>query len=162
MADLLVKLYALPSSAALIEKLREGGVEIKRAIGPEKQALVEWVEKKFSRAWASECDVALSALPAGCFIAVKEKQILGFACYDSTARGFFGPIGIDESARAGGLGKALLIRTLEAMREAGYGYAIVGWAGPVNFFKKTVGAAVIEGSEPGIYKNMVKAPPRAE
>jgi len=159
-ADLLVKLYDLPASAPALEKLRAEGVEIRRAIGPEKHAVVEWVGKKFSRSWASECDVALSAQPLACFIAVKEKQIVGFACYDATAKGFFGPVGVDETARAGGLGKALLLRTLEAMRDAGYGYAIVGWAGPVDFFKKTVGAVVIEGSEPGIYRNMVKAQPK--
>jgi len=159
-ADLLVKLYGLPSSAALVEKLRSEGVEIKRAIGPEKQAIADWVEKKFSRAWASECEVALSAQPASCFIAVKKEQIAGFACYDATVKGFLGPIGVDEGARAGGLGKALLIRALEAMREAGYGYAIVGWAGPADFFKKAVGAVVIEGSEPGVYANMVKAAKR--
>lgn len=160
MADLLVKLYDLPPAAPALEKLRAAGVEIKRAIGPEKHAIVEWAEKKFSRAWASECDAAISGSPSTCFIAVKDKAIIGFACYDSTSRGFFGPIGVDDSARAGGLGKGLLLRTLEAMREAGYGYAIVGWAGPVDFFKKTVGATVIEGSEPGVYKHMVKAGPR--
>jgi len=160
MADLLVKLYDLPASAQAIEKLREDGVEIKRAIGPEKQAIVEWVEKKFSRSWASECDVALSVQPATCFLAIKDKQLIGFACYDSTLKGFFGPIGVDESLHKKGLGKALLIRTLEAMRDAGYGYAAIGWAGPVEFFRKTVGATVIEGSEPGVYKNLVKAAPR--
>lgn len=160
MADLLVKLYNLPPSAPLIEKLREQGVEIKRAIGPEKQAVSDWVEKTFSRNWASECEVALSAQPAGCFLAVKDKKLVGFACYDATSKGFFGPIGVDEAARSCGAGKALLIRTLEAMREAGYGYGVIGWAGPVEFFKKTVGATVIEGSEPGVYKDMVKALPR--
>ena len=45
---------------------------------------------------------------------------------------------------------------LEAMREAGYGYAAIGWAGPIDFFKKTVGATVIPDSEPGVYKNMLK------
>ena len=160
MADLLVKLYDLPPSAQALEKLREDGVEIRRAIGPEKHAVVEWAEQKFSRAWASECDVALSAQPATCFIAIKEKRIIGFACYDSTMKGFFGPIGVDETIQKKGLGKALLIRTLEAMRDAGYGYAAIGWAGPVEFFRKTVGATVIEGSEPGVYKNLVKAGPR--
>lgn len=84
----------------------------------------------------------------------------GFACYDSTLKGFFGPIGVDDSAHKKRLGSALLIRTLEAMRDAGYGYAAIGWAGPVEFFRKTVGATVIEGSEPGVYKNLVKAGPR--
>ena len=157
MADLLVKLYALPPSGPVIEKLKAEGVEIKRAIGPEKRVVSDWAENTFSKAWASECEVALCAQPATCFLAVKNKIIIGFACYDATAKGFFGPIGVDETARAAGVGKALLIRTLEAMREAGYGYAAIGWAGPAEFFKKTVGAAEIEGSEPGVYKDMVKA-----
>lgn len=160
MPDLLVKLYELPPSPALLEKLRGEGVEIRRAIGPEKHAVVDWAEKKFSRSWASECDIALSAQPVTCFIAIKEKKLIGFACYDSTLKGFFGPIGVDESVHKKGLGTALLVRTLEAMRDAGYGYAAIGWAGPVEFFRKTVGATVIEGSEPGVYRNLVKAGPR--
>ncbi|HAH32772.1 MAG TPA: GNAT family N-acetyltransferase [Elusimicrobia bacterium] len=156
MADLLVKLYSLPESGGVCAALKEKGVEIKRAIGPEKSAVVGWVLANFSKAWASEADVAFSQNPPGLFIAVKDGGILGFACYDATAKGFFGPIGVAETARTGGLGTGLLLRTLEAMREAGYGYAIVGWAGPVDFFEKTVGAVVIAGSEPGVYKNMVK------
>lgn len=160
MADLLVKLYELPASAKLLEALAADGVEIRRAIGPEKHAVVEWAEKKFSRSWASECDVAMSGQPVTCFLAIKNRQILGFACYDATLKGFFGPIGVDPDAHKKGLGKALLIRTLEGMRDAGYGYAAVGWAGPVDFFRKTVGATVIEDSEPGVYRNLVKAGPR--
>ncbi|MDA8245102.1 MAG: GNAT family N-acetyltransferase, partial [Elusimicrobia bacterium] len=71
-------------------------------------------------------------------------------------------IGVDRSLKIKGLGTALLLRTLEAMRDAGYGYAAVGWAGPVDFFRKTVGATVIEGSEPGVYKGLVKAAPRSK
>lgn len=159
MSDLLVKLYDLPPSRPAVERLLAGGIEIKRAIGPEKYVVTGWVEKKFSRGWASECDMAFSAQPACCFLAVKDKEIVGFACYDATCKGFFGPIGVDEGARTGGVGKALLLRTLEAMREAGYGYAVIGWAGPVDFFKKQTGAVVIEDSEPGVYRNMVKAAP---
>jgi len=160
MADLLVKLYELPSAAKAVEDLKTDGVEIRRALGPEKHAVTEWAEKKFSRAWASECDIAMSSHPVTCFIAVKGGAIAGFACYDATLKGFFGPIGVDPEAHKKGLGKALLLRTLEAMRDAGYGYAAIGWAGPVDFFKKTVNATVIEGSEPGVYKNLVKAGPR--
>jgi GNAT superfamily N-acetyltransferase len=159
-ADLLVKLYDIPPSAPAAEKLRAAGIELRRAIGPEKHAIMDWVEEKFSRAWASECDVALSSQPLTCFVAVKNRRLAGFACYDATLKGFFGPIGVDDSLHNNGLGKALLLRTLEAMREAGYGYAAIGWAGPVDFFKKTAGATVIEGSEPGIYAHMVKAAPR--
>ncbi|MBI4803200.1 MAG: GNAT family N-acetyltransferase [Elusimicrobia bacterium] len=156
MSDLLVKLYALPESGKACAALAEKGIEIKRAIGPEKHAVVAWVLANFSKPWASEADAAFSRTPPAIFVAVKGKAIIGFACYDTTAKGFFGPIGVDQKVRAGGLGKALLIRTLEAMREAGYGYAVIGWAGPVDFFKKTVGATIIEGSEPGVYKNLIK------
>ena len=155
MSDLLVKLYSLPESSGICSELREKGIEIKRAIGPEKTAVAAWVLENFSKNWASEADAAFSQTPPGIFIAVKDGTIIGFACYDATASGFFGPIGVAEEERAEGLGRGLLLRTLEAMREAGYGYAIVGWAGPVDFFKKTVGAVVIEDSEPGIYKNMI-------
>lgn len=156
MSDLLVKLYDLPEFRETSEELSRHGIEIKRAIAPEKHQVLDWVGAKFSRGWASECDTAFSNAPCSCFVAVKDSKIAGFACYDATARGFFGPIGVDETLRKAGLGKGLLIRTLEAMREAGYGYAVIGWAGPVEFFKKTVGATVIEGSDPGVYKNMLK------
>jgi hypothetical protein len=44
---------------------------------------------------------------------------------------------------------------MEAMRDEGYGYAIIGSAGPVDFYNKMSGATVIEGSVPGIYKDLI-------
>ena len=41
------------------------------------------------------------------------------------------------------------------LRDEGYGYAIIGSAGPVDFYNKCVGATVIEGSVPGIYANLI-------
>ncbi len=156
MSDLLVKLYDLPDSRESCAALARAGIEIKRAIAPEKHHVLTWVGAKFSKGWVSECDTAFAHDPCTCFVAVKDSLIAGFACYDAASRGFFGPIGVDEPLRKAGLGKALTLRTLEAMREAGYAYAIIGWAGPVDFFKKTAGATVIEGSEPGVYRNLLK------
>ena len=42
------------------------------------------------------------------------------------------------------------------MYTVGYAYAIIGDAGPVEYYKKTVGAVEIPNSHPGIYKNMLK------
>lgn len=156
MSDMLVKLYQLPDPRESCEALARSGIAIKRAIAPEKHHVLAWVETKFSKSWASECDAAFAHSPCSCFVAIRNSLLVGFACYDAASRGFFGPIGVDDTLRKAGLGKALALRTLEAMREAGYGYAIIGWAGPVDFFKKTVGATVIAGSEPGVYKNMLK------
>ncbi len=153
--DLLVKLYEIID----IDEnkfLKDNTIIIKRAIAPEKKTILDWVEKNFSKGWASEADVALSKTPATCFIAIKNNQIIGFACYDATAKGFFGPIGVLETERKSGVGKLLLIKTLKQMYYDGYGYAIIGWAGPVEFFKKTVNAIEIPQSEPSIYKDMIK------
>ena len=38
----------------------------------------------------------------------------------------------------------------------GYVYAIIGNAGPVHFYQKTVGAIIIPDSEPGIYTDSLK------
>jgi hypothetical protein len=39
----------------------------------------------------------------------------------------------------------------------GYVYAIIGAAGPVRFYQKSVGAIIIPDSEPGIYTDLLKA-----
>ena len=52
-------------------------------------------------------------------------------------------------------GIALLLATLHGMKDAGYGYGVIGGAGPVDFYKKCCGAIVIEDSTPGVYRWMV-------
>jgi hypothetical protein len=45
--------------------------------------------------------------------------------------------------------------SLTAMRDAGYGYAIIGGVGPAEFYRRTVGAIKIPDSNPGIYAEML-------
>ena len=84
---------------------------------------------------------------------------MGFSCYDGTTRGFFGPIGVQKEFRGLGIGELLLKRTLFAMRESGYAYAIIGWAGSdvISFYEKCVNAKIIDDSpnEKSIYRNMI-------
>ena len=82
--------------------------------------------------------------------------MVGFAGYECTRRGFFGPTGVIPAAQGKGIGKALLLASLTALREMGYVYAIIGAAGPVDFYQKAVGAIVIPDSEPGIYTDILK------
>lgn len=153
MSDMLVKLYEIENfkPAEL-----PGGFSIKRAIAPEKSEVCAWVRANFSSAWADECETAFSSTPSRCFIALKDGKIEGFACYDAAARGFFGPIGVSEKERKSGIGRALLLAVLNQMKADGYAYAVIGWAGPVDFFRKNCGAELIPGSEPGIYAGMLK------
>jgi predicted N-acetyltransferase YhbS len=86
---------------------------------------------------------------------MKEKEIVGFACYDTTNKCFFGPTGVDEQYRGKGIGKALLLKSLEGLWNLGYAYGIIGSVGPADFYKKTCDAVIIENSTPGIYANLL-------
>lgn len=153
--DMLVKLYEVQDCPELIEKLRAEGVLIKKAMTPDLTKITSWVKETFGQGWADECTAGI--LGGGCWIAVKDKKVIGFACYDATMKDFFGPTGVQEDMRGRGIGKALLIRCMISMKERGYAYAIIGSAGPKDFYKKAVGAIPIEGSIPGAYRNMVGA-----
>ena len=155
MIDMLVRLYDLPDSAALYQDVAAKGVTLRRARAFEKHTVAEFARVHFSAKWVSEVEVAMTRQPVACFIATRDKQILGFACYDTTLRGFFGPTGVSENARGLGLGKALLFKSLEALREIGYAYAVIGGVGPREFYEKACGAVEIPGSDPGTYTDLL-------
>lgn len=167
MADLLVKLYTLPPLEPALAALGAGGVLVRRALPSERRAVAGWVAEQFSEAWASECETAFSRQPVAVFLAVAllpgdtnqpdayampRERLLGFACYEATCKNFFGPTGVGEQYRGRGIGTGLLLACLHALAAEGYAYAIIGWAGPAEFYRQAVGATVIEGSEPGIFR----------
>lgn len=158
--DMLVKLYELPDATERIKALESEGICIRRPIGPENYAVIDWITENFARIWGGEAENAFFRSPRSIFIATRGTELLGFACYDATAKGFFGPTGVDKNERGKGIGAALLLACLHAMKDEGYGYAIIGGVGPVKFYEKVCGATVIEmeGSR-GIYKDMLRARP---
>lgn len=156
--DMLVNLYSdkleqLGQSTALVE------ARIRRALPPEMHIIQNWVLAHFSDYWVSELTVALSHQPPGCMIATIDGALVGFACYDATARGFFGPTGVAENQRGKGIGQALLFHTLTAMKAQGYAYAIIGSVGPADFYTKTVGAMPITSDGQDIYQGLLRVPP---
>lgn len=155
---MLVRLYDLPAGEPLRKKLAEQGVQVRLCRPFDMHAAEEWIARTFSTRWVSEFQVAMAHQPCGCVIATQERKVVGFACYDATARGFIGPMGVDPELRQGGVGKALLISALEQMRAIGYAYAIIGGTGPQEFYSRTVGATVIEGSDPGFYTDILPEP----
>ena len=159
MQDMLVKLYELPDYGDLIKQLNEKGIIIRRPLAAEKSIVIKWVKEHFGDGWAGETDVSFSYQPIACFVAIEKGRVLGFACYDAAYRNFFGPTGVDESRRGEHIGKALLMESLNAMKSQGYAYAIIGGVGPAKFYEKAVGAKLIEGSDPGIYKGIMSRVP---
>lgn len=158
MQDMLVRLFQVPEAAPLRASLAEKGIRIRRCHPFEAHILEAWIAEHFSPRWVCESRVAMAHQPSGCFIATKDSAILGFVCIDATARGFIGPMGVSEAARGQGVGKALMLTGFEQMRSLGYAYAIIGGAGPVDLYKRWVGATVIENSTPGIYTDILPNP----
>ncbi|MEG4880716.1 GNAT family N-acetyltransferase [Microcoleus sp. K1-B6] len=168
---MLVKLYALPDLAPALAGLKTKGVEIRRAHPGEKHQIAEWVREHIHPNWGNGCEIALEQRPPTLYVAVEKDPahiptadpynspseiLLGFACYDVVARGVFGPIGVREERRDCGIGTALLLTCLHAMAAERYAYAVIGWAGPIEWYARTVGATIIEGSEPGIFRGSLK------
>ena len=155
-ADILVKLYDL--SPLDLSATEAAGVSIRRPIAPEKHLVIAWIGEHFEQAWVSETERCFANQPISCFIAARGQELLGFACWDATALGVWGPTGVAEAERGQGVGAALLLASLHAMRAQGYAYAVIGGAGPIEFYQRFVGGIVIPGSWPGLYRGMLGRP----
>jgi GNAT superfamily N-acetyltransferase len=155
--DLLVPLYKLPALPTdRLDALRQAeDIVIRRAYPFELSRTRRFIARHFTEGWADEAEASFARLPITCFVAVHEKKLIGFACVESTAKAFFGPTGVDPAYRGKGVGALLLLVALHALRDAGYAYGIIGAAGPVEFYVKTVGAIPIPDSSPGIYRDML-------
>ncbi len=167
MADMLVKLYALPEVTPLKMSLCQQGIEIRRADPSEKHVLAERGGRNFQESWAVGCETALQNRPVSCYLAVEhprdhipsldpydlpDEKLVGFACYDVASKGMLGAMGVREEYQRRGIGTALLLACLHAMKEEGYAYAVIGWAASVEFYGRAAGAIVIPHSEPGIFR----------
>lgn len=163
MADMLVNLLELEDYQGIVNRLKEEGIEVFRAIAPDKFRILEWVKEHSSRNAAGECDVCFSGKPISCFIAARGSEIIGYACYNATAPDFFGPTKVLEEYQGKGIGKALLLRSLHAMRDEGYQYAIIGGIGPAEFYERCVGAVLIESSKrKNVYEHFLAGIERRE
>jgi GNAT superfamily N-acetyltransferase len=152
MPDLLCSLVDLPPVAPLLADLRARSVTIRRPNPWEQTPLRTFIEAHFTRGWADEAAVCFHHQPITGFVAHAEGAIIGFAVYECTRRNYFGPTGVDPKWRGAGVGKALFLACLAGLRELGYTYAIIGDAGPVDFYQRTVGAVAIPlGGGRGVY-----------
>jgi GNAT superfamily N-acetyltransferase len=154
MPDMLARLYDLPDSAPYYERAQVAGYAIRRADPWDRDRMRHFVKENFGPLWAVEADRAFVHAPITAYVATRSGEIGGFAAYECTRRGYFGPTGVREDLRGRGLGAVLLFRCLESMLEMGYAYAVIGGVGPAEFYEKTVGAFVIPGSEVGVYGSL--------
>ncbi|GAA2378269.1 GNAT family N-acetyltransferase [Dactylosporangium salmoneum] len=100
----------------------------------------DWVRAIWGDGWAWEVEQSLDREGAGCYVAVRDGEILGFAAYGANRPSWFGPMGTAPAAEGLGVGRVLLRRCLADQRAEGHATAQIGWAGPIAFYSKAVAA----------------------
>lgn len=91
MADMLVKLYHVTPDHALIARLAQQQIAIKRALAPDTRRVLRFIEtsadthwpQESSESWIGEGAAAMANHPPTCLLAVQQRTIIGFACYSS-------------------------------------------------------------------------------
>ena len=158
MPDMLVDLTPLTPPDALENALLSDGIRIKRALAPDRQKIEEFSKTCADQDYSPEVSVALARTPSACYTAAKDNRLVGFACFEATAKNFFGPMAVQEEYRGKGIGRALLLRSIISMREMGYAYAVIGWPArsAVPFYEKCVNALLIEETSHGLYRQMIQ------
>lgn len=151
MPDMFVKLLELPDDSEDVSRLKAEGINIRRIRPYERSVLHRFVMANFSEAWGDEVLSSFRNDPASCFVATHEKKIIGFGCYETTCKNYFGPTGVLKEYRGKDIGKVLLIECLKGLLQMGYAYCIIGGVGPADFYTKCCGATLIPDSVPGIY-----------
>ncbi|WP_433082686.1 GNAT family N-acetyltransferase [Dactylosporangium sp. CA-052675] len=119
-------------------RLEGQGVKVLPA-GPDTPA---WVRSIWGDGWAWEVEQSLGRDGAGCYVAVRDGEILGFAAYGANRPSWFGPMGTAPAAEGLGVGRVLLRRCLADQHSLGLRSAQIGWAGPIGFYSKAVAARV--------------------
>jgi len=105
----------------------------------------KFVEKEFGKGWIDSIENGFLQEDVPIYIALAGQEIIGFACFDVVRRkkGLFGPMCTSSSSRIQGIGYTLLHYCLYEMKEIGYEYAVIGEAGPLEFYEKACNAVII-------------------
>ena len=141
-ADLTPGSLALAPTGPAEARLASVGVTVRRA-GPEDvAALTAFARGHFDAGWSAEITHSVGRPGAGCHLAERDGEILGFAAYGSSRPSWFGPMGTAPAARGLGVGGVLLRRCLQDQHASGLTSAEIGWVGPVPFYSANAGARI--------------------
>jgi len=138
--DMIVSLkdYFLPP-------ITKNNITFRKAAQCDASDLLPFVKQEFGIGWLESIRHGFLQKNIPIFIAIERQEIVGFACYDVVRRkkGLFGPMGTTSSKRNQKIGSTLLHFCLDEMKEIGFEYAIIGEAGPIEFYEKVCNAVVI-------------------
>ncbi|MFE9916219.1 GNAT family N-acetyltransferase [Micromonospora sp. NPDC005553] len=133
---------ALRSTEATERRLADQGITVRRAELADLPALAAFARSTFGGTWDGELAGSVGRADAGCHLAERDGEVLGFAAYGSSRPSWFGPMGTAPAAEGSGIGGVLLRRCLRDQRAAGLDRAQIGWVGPVPFYSGSAGARI--------------------
>jgi predicted N-acetyltransferase YhbS len=110
---------------------------LRRAGRPERAALMALLKREFPW-WVTEVSLALER--GSVHVAGSGAAIEAFACGGGTHPGWFGPMGTAKAGRGRGLGRLLMWRCLEGLRDQGHASCRIPWVGPIPFYSRFAGA----------------------
>jgi mycothiol synthase len=133
---------AVRETATAESRLRENGITVRPAVRDDIPRLIDFAERNFGGDWPGEITDSIGRDRAGCHLAVRDDEILGFAAYGSSRPSWFGPMGTAATAEGLGIGGVLLRRCLADQRAHGYDRVEIGWVGPLPFYSGAAGARI--------------------
>ncbi len=131
--------------AGTMTSARGASFHVWRASSDDRDRVLHLIDRHWP-AWRGEIERALANHPLSLHVAQPDSvaELVAFAAYDANnhGTGWFGPMGTAPEWEGHGLGRALLLRCLEDIRQQGHPKAIIPWVGPVGFYHDAAGAQV--------------------
>lgn len=130
--------------APLVAQLRADGVTVRRLARADEAAYTRYLGERWSEGWQYE---GLHALRSGqepipAHVALAGEEIIGFAAYDVTRPGWFGPIGTNAERRGRRVGTALLHACLHDWQRQGRRHCQIAGIGPLYFYVDACDAVI--------------------
>lgn len=125
-------------------RLVAAGITVRRATAADSARLDAFFGADFGLDWCTEAGLALHHDPPALHLAIQSGRIIAFSAHSSQNRewGFFGPMGTTPAARGKGIGRVLLRRCLNDLRDLGHRSAVIPWVGPISFYAEHAAGCV--------------------
>ena len=138
-----VDLRARDWSTADMEARLGASFAVRRLEPGDREPFEAWLQQWWGAGWRAEALASYGNDPISTFVATENDHICAFASYNVAAlEGGFGPTGTEPPLQGRGLGRILLFRCMDDLKQMGHSKAEICWTGPISFYARTAGAVM--------------------